>query len=99
MFSVGIPELLIYGLPIAAGIVAGRHIGRLANFVLMVGLSLVAVMLLGIATTREFRPWLLIPGILIWAPLSAGGLIPPLVFILVARRVPRLRSEGKTITR
>ena len=91
MLQFAIPELLLFILPISIGILAGRRINRLVNFCLMLVIYQLALVILAFGATGEFRPRLLIPIIFIWPPLSLGQFIPPLLFLLVAIVVYRLR--------
>jgi hypothetical protein len=85
MVRVGIPELLLYVVP------AGRYVGRLANFCIMLILFQLDLALLNFLSSGEFHPRLLIPIIFLWPPLSLGQFVPPLVFLLVAMIVYRHR--------
>jgi hypothetical protein len=93
MFRSAVPELLLFVLPISVGIVAGKYIGRLANFCLMLAVFQVGVFLLAFANSGEFRPRFLIPVIFVWPPLSSGQFIPPLLFVLVSIVVYRVRHD------
>lgn len=91
MFAVGIPEVMIFVLPIMAGIVAGKYVGRFVNFWIMLTVFQIDIMLLAFGSMGQVRPRLLIPVIFLWPPLSLGQFVPPLVFALVALVVYRLR--------
>ena len=91
MFGLGIPELLVFVLPILAGILAGKYLGRVANFCVMLAVFQVCLFILASVDSGEFRFQLLIPMIFVWPPLSAGQFIPPLLFILVSIIVYRVR--------
>jgi len=91
MFRFARPELIIYVLPVLAGIVAGKYVGRLANFCIMLAVFQLGLFILASANSGELRPRFLAPVIFIWPPISAGQLIPPLVFVLVALIVYRVR--------
>lgn len=64
--------------------VAGKYLGRLANFLLVTMVYQTTLAALVLHDTGEFRPQLLILGLFLFAFVSAGGLIPPLIFALVA---------------
>ena len=81
----GIAELLIFVVPVSAGILAGRYLRRLANFCLMIVVFYIGSVMLAFFGSGEFRPLSFLAGIFV----SAGSLIPPLIFILVARMAHR----------
>jgi len=83
--------LIIYVPPVLAGVLAGKYVGRLVNFCIMLAVFQVGLFILGSGNSGEFRPFLLIPVIFVWPPLSAGQFIQPLVFILASIVVYRLR--------
>jgi hypothetical protein len=91
MFQFAQPELVIYVLPVLAGILAGRYVGRVANFCTMLAVFQIGLFILASADSGELRPRLLIPVIFLWPPLSPGQLIPPLLFVLVAIVLYRVR--------
>ena len=91
MFRLLSPELVIYVLPVVAGILAGKYVGRLANFCLMLAVFQVGLFALASVSSGEFRPRFLIPVIFVWPPISLGQFIPPLVFVLASIIVYRVR--------
>ena len=91
MRKFAMPELLLFILPISIGILAGKYVNRLVNFCLMLVVYQFMLVILAFGATGEFRPRLLIPIIFVFPPLSLGQFIPPLVFLLVAIMVYRLR--------
>jgi hypothetical protein len=91
MFRLAIPELLLFVVPVMVGIIAGKYIGRLANFFIMLAVFQVDLFILASASSGELRPRLLIPVIFVWPPISLGQFIPPLVFVLVSIVVYRVR--------
>jgi len=95
MFGLGIPELLVFVLPILAGILAGKYLGRVVNFCVMLAVFQVCLFILASVDSGELRFQLLIPMIFLWPPLSVGQFIPPLLFVLVSIIVYRVRSAGR----
>jgi hypothetical protein len=91
MFDTAIPEFLLFVLPVLAGIIAGKYVGRFANFCVMLAVFQISVFILASVSSGGFRPRLLIPVIFVWPPLSAGQFIPPLVFAVVSIVVYRVR--------
>lgn len=91
---VGLLSLLTYAVAIAAGIVAARYVNRLVSFLLMLQVYQIGLFIMVLITNGDFRPMLLLPGIMIWAPVSPGGLVPPLIFLLVALLAHRRRRNG-----
>ena len=91
MFDTAIPEFLLFVLPVLAGIIAGKYVGRFANFCVMLAVFQISVFLLASVSSGGFRPRLLIPVIFVWPPLSAGQFIPPLVFAVVSIVAYRVR--------
>jgi hypothetical protein len=91
MFDTAIPEFLLFVLPVLAGIIAGKYVGRFANFCVMLAVFQISVFILASVSSGGFRPRLLIPVIFVWPPLSAGQFIPPLLFVLVSIVVYRVR--------
>jgi hypothetical protein len=86
-------DVLIYFVPIAAGIIARRYVGRILTFAIMLELYQVVItaITLGFGT---FRPLHLVPGIFLIAPISLGSFIPPLVFLLATILFPVRTSAG-----
>jgi hypothetical protein len=83
--------------PITIGIIGGKYLGRLVNFFLMLEVYQVGLLILRWGMSGDVRWLFLLPGIFVWAPVSAGGLIVALVYLLVAilahyRRVPTQRT-------
>jgi hypothetical protein len=95
MFRLAIPELLLFVLPVVGRIVAGKYVGRLANFCVMLAVFQVGLFILASARGGEFRPRLLIPVIFVWPLLFAGQFIPSLLFVLVSIFVYRVRRAGR----
>jgi hypothetical protein len=91
MFQFAEPELVIYILPVLAGILAGKYVGRVANFCIMLAVFQVGLFILASASSGELRPRFLLPIIFVWPPLSAGQFIPPLVFVLASIIIYRVR--------
>jgi hypothetical protein len=86
-----VPELLIYAMPVLVGVIAGKYLGRIANFSLMLAVFQLDLALLDFLSNGTFHARLLIPIIFVWPPLSLGQFVPPLVFLLAAMIVYRLR--------
>jgi hypothetical protein len=95
MFRLVSAELILFALPVLAGILAGKYAGRFANFCIMLAVFQVSLFILASANSGEFRARLLIPVIFVWPPLSAGQFVPPLLFVLVAIVVYRVRHAGR----
>ena len=91
MFQSGQPELVIYVLPILAGVLAGKYVARLANFCIMLAVFQIGLFILASSSSGELRPRFLVPIIFAWPPLSAGQFIPPLVLVLAAIIIYRVR--------
>jgi len=91
MFRLAQPELLIYILPVLAGILAGKYVGRGVNIRIMLAVFQVGLFILASASSGELRPRFLVPIIFVWPPLSAGQFIPPLVFVLASIIIYRVR--------
>ena len=91
MFRLGMPELVIFGLPAFVGFLADKYVGRLANFCIMLATFHLDLFLYASAISGELRLRLLTPIFFIWPPLSAGQFIAPLLFVLLAIVVYRLR--------
>jgi hypothetical protein len=83
--------LLVWGLPLTFGVIWGRHWGRPINFLIMLELYQVGLFIYILATNARFRPEILIPGIMIWAPVSAGGFLVALILALIAVLMHRRR--------
>jgi hypothetical protein len=77
-------DLFFYVLPILAGVVAGKYVGRFANFWIMLAVFQIDVIILLSGNTGMWSPRMFIPVIFWWPPLSRGQYIPPLVFIAAA---------------
>jgi len=92
MLSLAQPELVIYVLPALAGILAGKYVGRVANFCIMLATFQIGLFILASANSGELRPRFLMPVIFIWPPISAGQFVPPLVFVLASIVVYRVRQ-------
>ena len=81
---------LFYVAIAVAGVFVGRRFGRLASFGFMIEMYQVVITVIVLINTGYFRPLGLIPGVGVlpgigrYSGVSAGGLIPPLVFLLVA---------------
>ena len=91
MFRLAQPELLIYILPVLAGILAGKYVGRGVNIRIMLAVFQVGLFILASASSGELRPRFLVPIIFVWPPLSAGQFTPPLVFVLASIIIYRVR--------
>ncbi|HYR83463.1 MAG TPA: hypothetical protein VE422_05230 [Terriglobia bacterium] len=78
---------------IVGGVFIARRFGRLVSVAFMIEIYQVGLLIFGLITTGYLWPALLIPGvgvlpgIGIYSGISAGGLIPPLLFLLVAMLV------------
>ncbi len=95
---------LFYLSIIAVGVLVGRHFGRLVGFGFMIEMYQVGILMIVLISTGTFRPVLLIPGVGVlpgigrFSGVSAGGLVPPLVFLLVAMLVSK-RADDTAINR
>src|SRR5947199_7901858 len=103
------PYTVICIIPALAGIVGDRYlsklgydlqigrryflIGKIANALLIIGVFYVGGVLLAYHNRGKFIPLLFLQAIFV----SAGSLIPPLVFILVAMVAYRLRQHPATV--
>ena len=95
-------EILLawYILTITGGVIVGRRYGRLLSVVVMIEMNQLGLLLLVAVKIGHVDPVLLIPGAGIlpkigyYSGVSAGGLIPPLVFVLVAMFVQRADREA-----
>jgi hypothetical protein len=82
------------------GGLVGRRFGRLIRLCLMIEMFQVGILIMMLIITGRFWPMALIPGVGVlpgiglYSGVSAGGLVPPLVFVLVAMMVPK-RSNGR----
>lgn len=83
-----VPYTIVALVPAIAGIVGGRYLGRHANFCLIIAVFYIGGVLLAFHGTGEFRPVSFLQGIFV----SAGSLLPPLVFALVARMAAGRRA-------
>ena len=89
-----------YVLIITGGVIVGRRFGRLASLAVMIEMDQLGLLFLGAIKTGRVDPILLIPGAGIlpkigyYSGVSAGGLVPPLVFVLVAMFVRRADTEA-----
>ena len=84
--------LLVYIVPITAGIVGGKYLTIVPTFCLMVGVLWDEGVLTMLAMTGEFRP----SGFLLGMFVSPGGLVPLLIFLLVGLRVSKRRQSLPT---
>ena len=73
MFRFARPELIIYVLPVLAGVLAGKYVGRLVNFCIMLAVFQVGLFILVSANSGELRPRFLVPVIFIWAADMRGA--------------------------
>jgi hypothetical protein len=77
------------------GIIIGRHFGRWISLIVMLELFQLGIVALVFANTGRVNPIGLIPGVGVlprigrYSGVSPGGLIPPLVFILVSIFIKR----------
>ena len=89
-----------YVLIITGGVIVGRRFGRLASLAVMIEMDQLGLLFLGAIKTGRVDPLLLIPGAGIlpkigyYSGMSAGGLVPPLVFVLVAVFVRRANTQA-----
>ena len=95
MLRLAIPGLVVYALPLVAGVFAGKYVGRFANFCIMLAVFQVTLFIYASATSGELRPRLLVPIVFVWPPLSPGQFVPPLLFVLVAIIVYRFRHAAR----
>jgi hypothetical protein len=86
MFRVGLAEILLYVLPVTIGVIAGRYLRPVPNFLLMFLVFYIDVAGLMLWSRGIFRPFALLAGI-IFSP--GGGLIPLLLMVLVALKFSR----------
>ncbi len=95
-------EILLawYILTITGGVIVGRRYGRLLSVVVMIEMNQLGLLLFVAVKIGHVDPVLLIPGAGIlpeigyYSGVSAGGLIPPLVFVLAAMLVQRADREA-----
>ena len=91
---------LWYSTIILVGVALARLYGRLVSFLAMIEMYQVGIFVLGWLITGQINFVLLIPGIGVlprigrYSGVSAGGLVPPLIFLLVAIVTPRERPRG-----
>lgn len=77
-------------LVIFVGATVGHRYGRLASFAVMIELMQITLFIMALSRTGRIEPMALVPGVGIlpgigrYSGISAGGLIFPLIFILVA---------------
>ena len=83
------PYTVVAIIPAMAGIIGGKYLGNVGNACVVTGVCYVGTVLLALYVTGRL---LLVPplGVLF---ISAGSLVPPLVFILVAIVAYRLRQR------
>ncbi len=67
-----------------SGILSRKNWRRLISFSIMLELYQVGLFIIVLAANGNVRPALLIPGIFVWAPVSTGSLLVPLILALVA---------------
>jgi len=84
-----VPYTVVAIIPAMAGIIGGKYLGNVGNACVVTGICYVGTVLLALYVTGRL---LLVPplGVLF---ISAGSLVPPLVFILVAIVAYRLRQR------
>src|SRR6266481_9780890 len=75
-----VPYTVVAIIPAIVGIVGGKYLGNVANTFLVIAVFYIGSVLLAFYGTGEFRPVYFLQGIFV----SAGSLVPPMVFILVA---------------
>jgi hypothetical protein len=90
-----VPYTLVAIFPAIAGIIGGRYLGKFANACLIIVIFYVGSVAFAYVGSGEFRPVLFLQGIFV----SAGFLVPPLMFAVVAilagyRRRDAAREEG-----
>ena len=95
MFRFAQPELVIYVLPVLAGVLAGKYVARLANFCIMLAVFQMGLFIVASANSGELRPRFLMPVVFVWPPLSLGQFVPPLLFVVVALIVYRVRHAAR----
>ena len=84
-------------LPVIAGIIAGKRLGRFTSWLLMMFVFQALLVMFIFLNTGLFQPVVFIPGVAIlpgigrYSGVSPGGLVYPLIFILVAIRTSRGR--------
>ena len=83
------PYTVVAIIPALAGIVGGKYFGKVANVCFIVAVFYIGSVLLAFYGSGEFRPVSFLGGIFV----SAGSLVPPLVFILVARLAHHYRRR------
>ena len=76
-----VPYTVVAIIPAMVGIIGGRYLGKVANACLVIAVFYIGSVLLAFYASGEFRPVSFLGGMFV----SAGRLVPPLVFILVAR--------------
>jgi hypothetical protein len=84
-----LPYTVIGIIPAVAGILGGRYLGNIGNACLVIAVFYIGSVLLAFYGTGEFRPVSFLGGVFV----SPGDLVPPLVFILVARLAYRHEQE------
>jgi hypothetical protein len=95
------PVLFLLLLPTAAGIIASKYLGRLANFLLMMAVFNFALTCNLLINTGHFSPLLMIPGVGIFphvgrfSGVSPGGLVYPPLFLLIAIVFNRRRQARR----
>jgi hypothetical protein len=84
---------------ILIGITVGRYFGRWVSLIVMLEMFQVGIVALSFANTGRVNPVGLIPGVGVlprigrYSGVSPGGLIPPLVFILVSIFIKRRQNQ------